>query len=65
MSLRQYWSKLFWIVSGERPTEYESIKRMEVFEFFRILAIHEEGQRKKLDELNTNNNGKSNTRVRR
>lgn len=51
------------MVSAERPAEYEALKRMEVFEFFRILKIYEDNQDKRLAKINKDVN--SNTRPRR
>ncbi|MCA9497091.1 MAG: hypothetical protein KC589_09170 [Nanoarchaeota archaeon] len=52
-----YWSKLFWIAGKEDPSQYEAVKRFEVFEFFRILEIHEKSQDEKLNSLKGNKNG--------
>lgn len=51
------------MVSDSKPTEYEAIKRMEIFEFFGVLKIYEENQNKLMKKLNTDEY--SNTRTRR
>ena len=64
--MKKYWSQQFWIVSGERPNEYDALKRMEIFEFFRLLSIYEDNQDKILNQMNKDKKDEhSNTRTRR
>jgi hypothetical protein len=56
--MKIFWAKLFWAIADGKATEYEAIKRKEIFEFFTLLRIHEERQIKTQKKLTEN--GKSN-----
>jgi len=55
-----FWSKLFWAIADGKPTEYNEIRKLEIFEFFRVLRIHEERQIKTQKKLTEKQNGRSN-----
>jgi len=47
--VRLYWNELFWIIGGEKKSEFNALKRTEVFEFFNLLVVKENTQNKKLN----------------
>ncbi len=50
--MKVFWSKLFWAIADGKPTEYNEIRKVEVFEFFTLLRIHEEKQIKTQKKTN-------------
>ena len=51
---KEYWAKLFWAIADGKPTEFNEIRKTEIFEFFRLLKIHEEKQIQTLKNIKKN-----------
>jgi transposase len=51
---KEYWAKLFWSIADAKPTEFNEVRKIEIFEFFRLLKIHEERQIQTLKNIKKN-----------
>ena len=61
----EYWTSLIWMLSGQDKTQYDALGNSDIFDFFRLLKIHEKDQIRKIKQLNKIQNGKNNIRPRK
>lgn len=43
------WRELWWIMASGKVSEYDKIKRIDVFEFWKIYDLWKEGQKRERD----------------
>jgi len=48
---REYWANLFWSLADGKMTEFNEIRKTEIFEFFRLLKVKEQRQVKDLKKI--------------